>query len=172
MVLSILLYRCTRWTRIEEKLEGNCTRMLRAILDKSWKQHATQQEIYCHLPPISKTMQIRQTRHMGHCWRSKDELISDLLQWTPLHQRACVGRLWRTYPQQVCTDTGCNLEDRPEAMDEKMNGERESGKYVLAAWPNDEDHHLRKRWILSCYIDCLLFPHIYIYIYIYMTFSF
>ena len=38
--------------------------------------------IYIHLPPISKTIQIRQTRDVGHCWRSKDELISDILPHT------------------------------------------------------------------------------------------
>ena len=61
---------------------SNCTRMLWAILNKSWKQHPTKQR-YGHLPLISKTIQIRRTRHAGHCWRSKDELISDVLQCTP-----------------------------------------------------------------------------------------
>ena len=43
-VMSILLYGCTTWTatkRMEKKLDGNYTRMLRAILNKSWKQHPT-----------------------------------------------------------------------------------------------------------------------------------
>ena len=35
-----------------------------------------------HLPPISKAFQIRQTRYGGHCWRSKDKLISDVLPCT------------------------------------------------------------------------------------------
>ena len=38
-VVSILLYGCTKWTltkRLEKKLDGNYTRMLRAILNKSW----------------------------------------------------------------------------------------------------------------------------------------
>ena len=37
-VVSILLYGCTTWTmtkRLEKKLDGNYTRMLRAILNKS-----------------------------------------------------------------------------------------------------------------------------------------
>ena len=34
-------------------------------------------------PPVSKTIQVRQTRHAGHCWKSKDELICDVLLWTP-----------------------------------------------------------------------------------------
>ena len=80
----ILLYGCTTWTltkRIEKKLDENWTRMLRVILNKSWMQHPPQkkQQLYGHLPPISKTIQISRTRHAGYCWKSKDELISDVL---------------------------------------------------------------------------------------------
>ena len=38
--VSILLYGCITWTltkRLEKKLDGNYTRMLRAILNKSWR---------------------------------------------------------------------------------------------------------------------------------------
>ena len=31
------------------------------------------------------------TRHAGHCWRSKDELISDVLLWTSTYGRAKAG---------------------------------------------------------------------------------
>ena len=58
VVVSILLYGCTSWTlikRIEKKLDENCTRMLRAILNKSWKQHPMKKQLYDHLPPITKT---------------------------------------------------------------------------------------------------------------------
>ena len=85
-VTSILLYGCTTWTltkRLEKKLDCNYTRMLRAILNKSWRQHPTRHQLYGHLPPITKTIQARRTRHAGHCWRSRDELIRDVLLWTP-----------------------------------------------------------------------------------------
>ena len=85
-VTSILLYGCTTWTltkRLEKKLDGNYTRMLRAILNKSWQQHPTRHQLYGHLPPITKTIQVRRTRHAGHCWRSRDELIRDVLLWIP-----------------------------------------------------------------------------------------
>ena len=77
-VISIMLYGCTRWTltkRMEKKLDGNYTRMMRAILNKSWRQHPTQQQLYDHLPPITKTIQVRRTRHVGYSWRSRDELM-------------------------------------------------------------------------------------------------
>ena len=85
-VTSILLYGCTTWTltkRLEKKLDGYYTRILQAILNKSWRQHPTRHQLYGHLPPITKTIQVRRTRHAGHCWRSRDELISDVLLWTP-----------------------------------------------------------------------------------------
>ena len=121
-VASILLYGCTTWTltkRLEKKLDGNYTRMLRAILNKSWRQHPTRHQLYGHLPPITKTIQVRQTRHAGHCWRSRDELISDVLLWTPTHGRAKAGRPTRTYIQQLCEDTVCCREDLPEAMNNR-----------------------------------------------------
>ena len=118
---SILLYGCTTWTltkRLEKKLDGNYTRMLRAFLNKSWRQHPTRHQLYGHLPPITKTIQVRLTRHAGHCWRSKDELINDVLLWTPTYGRAKAGRPARTYIQQLCEDTGCSPEDLPEAMND------------------------------------------------------
>ena len=118
-VVSILLYGCTTWTLIkglEKKLDGNYTRMLRAILNKSWQQQPTR---HGHLPPITKTIQARRTRHAGHCWRSKDELVSDVLLWTPTYGQSKAGRPARTYIQQLCEDTGCNPEDLPEAMNDR-----------------------------------------------------
>ena len=93
--------------------------MLRAILNKSWRQHPTRHQLYGHLAPITKTIQVRRTRHAGHYWRSKDELISDVLLWTPTYGQAKAGRPARTYIQQLCEDTGCNPADLPEAMDDR-----------------------------------------------------
>ena len=61
----------------------------------------------------------RQTRHAGHCQRSREELISDVLLWTPSHGRMKAGRPARTYIQQLCEDTGCGPEDLPEAMNHR-----------------------------------------------------
>ena len=111
MVVSILLYGCTTWTltkQLEKKLDG-----------KSWWQHPTRHQLYGQLPPITKTIQVRQTRHAGHCWRSRDKLISDVLLWTPTYGRAKAGRPARTYIQQLFEDTGCSPEDLPEGMNDR-----------------------------------------------------
>ena len=121
-VTSILLYGCTTWTltkQLEKKLDSNYTRMLRAILNKSWRQHPTRHQLYDHLPPIMKTIQVRWARHAGHCWRSRDELIRDVLLWISTHGRAKAGRPAQTYIQQLCEDTGCCPEDLPRAMNDR-----------------------------------------------------
>ena len=120
--MLILLYGCTTWTltkHTEKKFDGNYTRMLLAILNKSWKQHSTKQQLYGHLPPITKTIKIRRTRHAGHCWRSRDELISDVLLCTPSHGWAKAGWPAQTYIHQLCADMGCSPEDLLEAMDDR-----------------------------------------------------
>ena len=121
-VVSILLYGCTTWTltkQLEKKLDGNCKKMLRAILNKSWRQHPKNPQLYGHLPPITKTIKVRLTRHAGHWCRSRDELISDVLLRTPSYGQAKAGRPARTYILQLCEDTGCSPEDLPEAMNNR-----------------------------------------------------
>ena len=117
-VTSILQYGCTTWTltkRLEKKLDGNYTRMLWAILNKFWQQHPTRHQLYGHLPPIMKTIQVRQTGHAGHCWRSRDELISDVLLWTPTYGKS---RTTSLNIQQLCEDMRCSPEDQPETMND------------------------------------------------------
>ena len=126
-VVSIQLYGGTTWSltkRLEKKLDGNYTRMLRAILNKSGRQHPTRHQLYGHLPPITKTIQVRRTRHAGHCWRSRDELISDVLLWTPTYGRAKAGRPARTYIQQLCEDTECSLKTCQKWWTIGRSGER------------------------------------------------
>ena len=88
--MSILLYGCTTRTqtkRLEIKLGGNYARILRATLIKSWKQHHTKQQLYCHLPPTSETIQVRRAEHC--CFsiihlRCIREVFSDALPSLPI----------------------------------------------------------------------------------------
>ena len=148
-VVSILLYGCTTWTltkRLEKKLDGNYTRMSRAILNKYWQQHPTKHQLYGHPPPITKTIQVRRTRHAGHCWRSMDALKGYVLLWIPTYGRARAGRPARTYIQQLCEDTGCSPENLPEAMNdrERVKDVRNSGT---------------TRWWGWCYVCVCLFVY-------------
>ena len=140
-VVSILLYGCTTWTltkRREKRLDGNYARMLRAILNKSRMQLPTKQQVYGHLPPITKTIQVRRTRHAGLCRRSRDELISDLLQWTPSQGRAKAARPTRTYNISVSIRAVALKTCRKQWTIEKGD-EKGSGRSVLMAWDDDDD---------------------------------
>ena len=101
------------------------------IIDFLEKPSAINSLLYCHViwhnsPYLLNTLVqlrsfkfVRRTRHAGHCWRSRDELIRDVLLWTPTHGRAKAGRPARTYIQQLCEDTGCCPEDLPRAMNDR-----------------------------------------------------
>ena len=161
--LLIQLYGCTTWTlrkRLEKKLDGNYTRMLRAILNKSWRQQTTRHQLYGHRPPITKTNQIRRTRHAGHCWRSRDELISNVLLWTSTYGRAKAGQPARTYIQQLCEDTGCSPEDLSEALND-WGKWRERVRDIRASGTT--------RWWWYVY-HLYLYVFLIIYIYIYILF--
>ncbi len=114
VVVWILLFGCSTWTltkRMEKNLDGNDTRMLRAILNNSGRHHPSKQLLYGHLPLITKTIKVRRTRHAEHYWM-------DFLQRNPSQRRAKVERTTKTYIQPLYADTGCNPEYQPEAMND------------------------------------------------------
>ena len=142
VVVSILLYGCTTWTltkRLEKKLDGNYTRMLRAILNKSWRQHPTNHQLYGHLPPITKTIQVRRTRHAGHCWRSKDEFMSEYPNGSPhmvkQKQDALLEHIYSSYVS--IRDVALKTCQRRWMIE--RSGERGSEISVLAARHDDDD---------------------------------
>ena len=123
-VVSILLYGCTTWTltkRLEKKLDSYYTRMLRAILNKSWRQHLTRHQLYGHLPPITKDIQVRRTRQLEHTFSSYVRIRDVAL-------KTCQRRwtIWRS-------------------------GERGSGISVLVARQDDDDFHIGNKKRTSHY---------------------
>ena len=121
-VASVLMYGCTTWTltkNMEKRLDGNYTRMLRAVLNISWKQHPTKQLLYGPLPPISQTIKERRARFAGHCWRSKAEIISDVLLWAPKHGNSSQGGRRKNYIKQLCDDAECHPDDLPNMMSDR-----------------------------------------------------
>ena len=65
-------------------------------------------------------------KSLRHRWRSKYNIISIVLQWTPTHVPASVSQKSQTDIHQICVVTGRSLEDRPGAVDDRDRGERES----------------------------------------------
>ena len=102
-----------------------------------------------------------------------DELVSDVLLWTPTYGQAKAGRPAWTYIQQLCEDTGCNPEDLPEAMNdrekwrERVRDIRASGTTWWWWWyiHLNEIYHIFHMRIFHTHSFWTI--HIYIYIYIY-----
>ena len=131
--VSIMPYGCTTWTltkQLEKKLDGNCIRMLRAITEQVLAATSPQGTNYtATCLPSRKLSKLDEPKHAGHCWRSWDEFISYVLQWTPTYGRAKAGRPARTYIQQVCEDTGCSPEYLPETMNDREKRWKRVGGY-------------------------------------------
>ena len=106
----------------------------------TFKNSTDSQNLWCHGSISPKAI------YAGHYWRSRDELISDILLWVPSHGRAKIGRPARTYIRQLCADTGCSLEDLPGAMNDQDG--RGSGRSVLAVRHHEYDEvFLYWKWL-------------------------
>ena len=81
--------------------------------------------------PSQKTIQFRRTRYARRCWRSKDELISEIFLWSPSQWRSKAGWPARTYISLLWADTECSLEDLLEQWKIERGGERGPGRSVL-----------------------------------------
>ena len=101
MTVSVLPYGCTSWRLLkfmEKKWDGNYTRMPHAVLNKSYKQHPTKQQLYSHLLTWFVRWQLKQTWHAGqirinHGWHSlMDSYIWRCQCWLTskdIHTSAC-----------------------------------------------------------------------------------
>ena len=118
------MYGAETWTLtkvLEKRLDGAYTKLLRASLDINWKQHKTNAELYGDIPPISETLRGHRLKFIGHCWRSKNEVIHKLLLWEPTHGNRSVGRPHFTYIDQLAQDTGIQKEWLPAIMEDRKN---------------------------------------------------
>jgi len=121
-VESVLVYGATSWTltkSLEKSLDGAYTRMLRAVLDLSWKQHPTLKELYDNIPPVSSTIRDRRLRFAGHCFRSKEEIASDLILWQPSHGLRTPGRPSKTFVDKLAEDMNCKTEELKNLMNDR-----------------------------------------------------
>ena len=83
--------------------------------NQTFTNDPTKQQCYRQLAPILLTIQVRLTRYAGYyCW-IEDELISNVLSWTPTHGHTSVDQ--PIYIYQLCADTGCSLEDLSSTVD-------------------------------------------------------
>ena len=78
-VESVWLYGSETWTltaTMKKQLDGCYTRMLRMVLNVSWKQKLTNVQLYQDLPPLSDKVAYRRMKLAGHCVRHEEEVAS------------------------------------------------------------------------------------------------
>ena len=115
--------------------------MLRAELESNWKTHPTINRLDGKLPRISSIIRERRTRFAGHCFRRKEELVSDVLLWDPKHGTSKVGRPVKTHPKLLTEHTGVQFADLPNAMEnrELWRGNNKFGPGQLARYDDNGD---------------------------------
>ena len=108
-VESVLLYGCEAWTltvALKKKLDGCYTRLLRKVLNISWKKHPTKQMLYQNLPPVSSKVRKRRMRLAGHCIRHPEEISHKLVLWEATEGSRSRGAPRRTFIDNLLEDTG------------------------------------------------------------------
>ena len=107
-VESILLYNSETWTitkAMENKIDGLYTKLLRRVLNVSWRDHVSNKELYANLPLLSSTIRQRRLRFAGHCSRAINQPVTDLLFWTPSVGKRGRGAGIKTFPKSLVEDT-------------------------------------------------------------------
>ena len=124
-IVLILLFGCTTWTL------NKWRKSLTATTQECCKQYwgSTPQSSSCTATYHSSWKPSKLDE--PDMRRSRDKLISNVLQWTPSHGRAKAGWPTRTYILQLCADTGCSPEDLLEAMDDRERWQ-ERVRYIHA----------------------------------------
>ena len=113
--------------------------------NKSWRRHPTKQQLYGHLPRITKTIKVRWTRQAGHCWRSRDkQKQGDQLEPTYSSSVGIRDVVLRTCQKRWTIG---------------RSGKRRSGISMLVVWQDDgdDDKGVLKALSLSLYGKYLSF---------------
>ena len=103
-------------TKLEKRLDGTYTNLLRRVQNISRRDHATLNPIYGDLTPLSLRLKQKRLQFAGHCHRAKNEVISSLLLWHPtgrVHPRKL------TYPETIARDSGLDIRDLSTAMQDR-----------------------------------------------------
>ena len=105
------------WTMkkdLQDRLDGAYTRLLMRVQNISWREHKSKTEIYNGVPQVSSILAQRRARFAGHCFRAKDQIISDVICMRL--PRTCRGRRPFNYIDCVARDINQNIIDLPNLM--------------------------------------------------------
>ena len=120
LVEPILLYGSETWTlsaRQQQRLDGCYTRLLRRVLNLSWRNHPTLETIYGDLPRVSNLVCKRRVQFAGHCARATDELVSSFVLWRHPFPDNRSRKL--TFPDRIRRDTAISRDNLLAAMKDR-----------------------------------------------------
>ena len=102
-------------------LNQNAARGIKSLNGETIDQenHLSNAELYGNIPRVTATIRQQRLRFAGHCWRSKNELSSEVLLWEPSHGKRSRGRPRKTYVDLLIADTACTYEDLANLMDDR-----------------------------------------------------
>ena len=100
--------------------------MLRVVKSVTWRQRITNELPYAGLPRISTTIREKPLRFSGHCWRSKNEIVSDLVLWERKHGKRSIGVQARTLIDVLEGNTWVPTDCLPAVMDDRVGWKKEA----------------------------------------------
>ena len=132
---TILLYGSETWTitkTFENKIDGCYTRLIRMILNISWRNKIPNKILYIGLPKISEVIRDRRMAIAGHCVWHKDEACHDLIFWQPRNGKRNRGRQPITFIDNLKNDT--ELDDVEEIRN--VMSDRENWRKIIRSNEN------------------------------------
>ena len=94
--------------------------MLRVVKNVTWPKRSTNEVVYAGLPRISTTIRERRRRFSGHCSRSQNEVVSDLVLWEPKHDKRSVRGQVHTFVDLLEADSAVPRDCLPAAIDDRV----------------------------------------------------
>lgn len=119
----------------QKELDGCYFGMPRMTFNIHWSQHVTNSELWGEMPELSDKIRERRMLFTGHCYRSKNEPVSRLINWL---LKDGVRKSGKSIDVLTC-DTGLK----------RRNKDYKIGKCVGPLWTRKLIQHMQDRTFLS-----------------------
>jgi hypothetical protein len=108
-VESVLLYGSETWVmtgRLENKINGTYTKLLRKAFSVSWYDMLSNEHLYDGNKKVCEKIRILRLKLAGHLVRHPETMADMDLFWSPSHGKRSIGRPKMNYIDQIKRDTG------------------------------------------------------------------
>ena len=90
--------------------------MIRAILNKYWRDHPTNTELCVNIPSISHLIRDIIIRYACHCYRSDKEIVNKVIHLNQNNGKTMIGYPHKTFLGQLKNDVDLYIGDMKNAM--------------------------------------------------------